>query len=65
MEGTSPQTVDVTVQVDSGAHAPARTPDGTLPVTGLDAPLMIVGSVLLILAALGQRVRRRWEVGVE
>lgn len=65
MEGIRAQAVDVSVQVDSGTQSPARTHDGSLPTTGLDASLMIVGSVLMILAALGQRIRRRWEMGVE
>ncbi len=65
MEGIRAQAVDVSVQVDSSAHAPARTTDEMLPVTGLDSPLMIIGSALMILAAIAQRVRRRWEVGVE
>ncbi len=65
MEGIRAQTVDVSVQVDAGSHAPARTPDGTLPVTGLDSSLMLLASVLMIIAALMQRIRRRLGVGVE
>lgn len=65
MEGIRAQAVDVSVQVDSGAQSPARTPDGSLPTTGLDAPLMLVVSLLLILAAIAQRVRHRLGVEVE